>query len=193
MRAIKQMSQSWEMSTGCLPCFPTGSCSPWRTPADPRVPRSPACPPPRPGPDPARPGSACAARRGGCPAAQLAFSPGISPHTHTHTQSSCRQASGGRLSWWLWTKLRRDRRRAGVFWVCMCERVSPLVWRICRICSRRFRHWSALSAGSLGTPDPGGREGVRETERSGGVRWWPKMVGASDEERIGDLHQHHTL
>ena len=116
-----------------------------------------------------------------------------STHTHTHTQSSCRQASGGRLSWWLWTKLRRDRRRAGVFWVCMCERVSPLVWRICRICSRRFRHWSALSAGSLGTLDPGGREGVRETERSGGVRWWPRMVGASDEERIGDLHQHHTL
>lgn len=33
-------------------------------------------------------------------------------------------------------------------------RVSPRVWQICPICSRRFQRWSALSAGTPETLDP---------------------------------------
>lgn len=63
-------------------------------------------------------------------------------------------------------------------WVRLWERVSPLVWRICRICSRRFQHWSALSAGSLETQDPGERQ--RDREGAGGrVRWWTWRLGAT--------------
>lgn len=60
-------------------------------------------------------------------------------------------------------------------WLC----VSPLVWRICLICSRRFQHWSALSAGSLETQDPG------KTGRGTGgrVRWWTIRAEGNDEEK----------
>lgn len=61
--------------------FCSGLCSPWRILGDPRVPHSPAYPPLQPGPDPVLPGSVCAARRGGCQAAQLVFSPGINSYT----------------------------------------------------------------------------------------------------------------
>lgn len=96
------------------------------------------------------------------------------------THNSYREASGWWLWWWLWTMLKGDWSHAVVFSVWLC--VSPLVWRICRICSRRFQHWSALWAGSLETQDPG------KTEREKGVELdEPKGWRAMKRKGKGDL------